>query len=104
MSWADKQDRLLRNCLKTFGVPVKYGRGAVVIEITGVFDNNNLEVDINTGVPVSTISPVLGVRVADLPDGRAQKNDRAEVNGVMYRVVNFKPDSHGGAKLVLQEV
>lgn len=103
MSWADKQDSMHQNCLRTFGVPVKYGRGAGVIEITAIFDCNYLEVDVNTGVPVSTTSPVLGVRVADLPDGRAEKNDRAEVNGTTYRVVNFKPDSCGGAKLFLKE-
>lgn len=104
MSWSEDQDKALQTCLKTFGVPVKYGRNAVFYEITGIFDHNHFEVDVNSGVPISTVSPVLGVRVADLPDGKAEKSDRVEVNGTLYRLVDFKPDSCGGAKLFLQEV
>lgn len=91
-------------CINVFGVPVEYGRGSAILQIKGIFDANYVEVDPDTGAYVMSAGPMLCVRASDLPEGKALKGDLVTVKEVNYRVLEPKPDSEGGIKLILQRV
>jgi hypothetical protein len=88
--------------LTTFGEPVVFhleGQ-AEALPGRGVFTAAYQEVDASTGVPVSMIQPVLDVRQADLP-ATPTEGDAVTVQGVLYLIVEVRPDGHGFLKLML---
>lgn len=90
--------------LTTFGEPVVFhieGQTAP-IDSTGVFSAAHMEVDASTGVAVSTVQPVLEVRQADLP-ALPTEGDAVTVQGVLYLIVDVRPDGHGFLKLMLHK-
>lgn len=90
--------------LTTFGEPVVFhleGQAAP-IDGTGVFTAIHQDVDASTGVPVSMVQPVLEVRQADLP-ATPTEGDAVTVQGVLYLIVEVRPDGHGFLKLMLHK-
>ena len=90
--------------LTTFGEPVVFhleGQAAP-IDGAGVFSATHQEVDASTGVPVSMVQPVLEVRLADLP-AKPTEGDAVTVQGVLYLIVEVRPDGHGFLKLMLHK-
>ena len=90
--------------LTTFGEPVVFhleGQAAP-IDGTGVFTAIHQDVDASTGVPVSMVQPVLEVRQADLP-ATPTEGDAVTVQGVLYLIVDVRPDGHGFLKLMLHK-
>ncbi|MEK7214396.1 MAG: hypothetical protein AAB289_02215 [Chloroflexota bacterium] len=90
--------------LTTFGEPVVFhieGQ-AEALPGRGVFSAANQEVDASTGVPVSMVQPVLEVRQADLP-ATPTEGDAVTVQGVLYLIVEVRPDGHGFLKLMLHK-
>ena len=90
--------------LTTFGEPVVFhieGQ-AEVLPGRGVFSAAHQDVDASTGVPVSTVQPVLEVRLADLP-ATPTEGDAVTVQGVLYLIVEVRPDGHGFLKLMLHK-
>ena len=90
--------------LDTFGEPVVFhleGQ-AQALPGRGVFSAAHQEVDASTGVPVSTVQPVLEVRLADLP-ATPTEGDAVTVQGVLYLIVEVRPDGHGFLKLMLHK-
>ena len=88
--------------LTTFGEPVMFhleGQTAP-IESTGVFTAAHMEADASTGVAVSTVQPLLEVVAANLP-GPLTEGDAVMVRGVLYLIVDVRPDGHGFLKLML---
>lgn len=73
--------------------------------LNGVFDEGFLSVVMDDPLaPVSTVNPVMGVRLADFPAGIAPgENDNVFIPrvGLTYKVQNVETDSHGWAKLQL---
>lgn len=108
MTWNNLADRMLRMCLKTFAdpeIPITYRRGAVSVSLSeAVFDANYIAVDPETGAQITSVNPMIGVRLADLPDGEARQGDEVIRGGFLYRVVDKQPDSEGHAKLILHKV
>ena len=108
--WGNMSASALLICMNVFGVPVEYGRGSALVQIKGIFDANYVEVDPDTGAYVMSTGPMLCVRASDLPEGKALKGDLVVIKGniiggeVNYRVLEPKPDSEGGIKLILQRV
>ncbi|MEA4872186.1 MAG: hypothetical protein VB076_05165 [Synergistaceae bacterium] len=102
--WGNMSASALLICMNVFGVPVEYGRGSALVQIKGIFDANYVEVDPDTGAYVMSAGPMLCVRASDLPEGKALKGDLLTVKEVNYRVLEPKPDSEGGIKLILQRV
>ncbi len=102
--WGNMSASALLICMNVFGVPVEYGRGSALVQIKGIFDANYVEVDPDTGAYVMSAGPMLCVRASDLPEGKALKGDLVTVKEVNYRVLEPKPDSEGGIKLILQRV
>ncbi len=88
--------------LTTFGEPVVFhleGQ-AEALPGRGVFTAAHQEVDASTGVPVSMVRPVLEVRQADLP-ATPTEGDAVTAQGVLYLIVEVRPDGHGFLKLML---
>ena len=90
--------------LTTFGEPVLFrSEGqAEALSGRGVFSAAHQEVDASTGVPVSMAQPVLEVRQADLP-ATPTEGDAVTVQGVLYLIVEVRPDGHGFLKLMLHK-
>lgn len=71
--------------------------------IKGIFDEAYTEVIVNgDGTQVQSVSPMLGVRNADLTPKPA-KGDRCNINGVWYRVIERRPDGEAGSELILHK-
>ncbi len=90
--------------LTTFGEPVVFhleGQSASLAS-RGVFTAAHQEVDASTGVAVSSVQPVLEVRQADLP-ATPTEGDAVTVQGVLYLIVEVRPDGHGFLKLMLHK-
>ena len=90
--------------LTTFGEPVVFhieGQPQALAG-RGVFSAAHQEVDATTGVPVSTVQPVLEVWQADLP-ANPTEGDAVTVQGVLYLIVEVRPDGHGFLKLMLHK-
>jgi hypothetical protein len=68
-----------------------------------VFDSAHIEIDPETQAPVSSINPVLGVRLSDLPNEPTPR-DRVRVRGQLYRISDVQPDGVAGALIVLKKV
>jgi len=70
-----------------------------------VFDEAYREVVVEDGIPVSSVTPVLGVRLAAFLTPPAQ-DDALTIDrtGTTYVVREVRPDSHGEAKLMLNWV
>lgn len=110
MSWADRADRMLGLAVRTFRHADQDGESLVqYIPKTGspyyidaVFDKAHVTVDPDTGATISSTDPVLGVQLSQL-QASPRKGDRANVNGTVYIVDDFRPDGVAGALLKLQE-
>lgn len=74
--------------------------------ISGIFDEAYRELDLATGMRVSTVTPVLGVRLAQFTGPAPRQGDMLiiQASGLTYVVKEVRPDSHGAAKLMLNLV
>ncbi|WP_455423986.1 head-tail joining protein [Azorhizophilus paspali] len=72
MAWSGMANRMLGVAVRTFAEPSVYwltdGAEPGVELPQAVFDSAHVEIDPETQAPVSSINPVLGVRLADLPN------------------------------------
>lgn len=90
-----------------FAEPVLYQpTGGAPLTISGVFDEAYAEVQELDGVPVSSVFPVLGVRLSQFGDTPPDSGDRLTIvrTGTTYVVNNVNPDGHGWATLPLNWV
>lgn len=105
MSWADMADRVLKASIQAFKTEATYTRDADPgnpISIDGVFDSAHQLVDPETGAPVDSTAPSLGIRLADLPE-EPEPDDEVEIGEVTYFVDTVEEDGQGGAKLILRK-
>jgi len=92
---------------RAFGEPVLYAPAAgAPFTISGVFDEAYGQVEIVEGAPVSSVVPVLGVRLSAFGATPPDTGDRLTISrtGTVYAVSNVKPDGHGWAQLSLNWV
>lgn len=68
-----------------------------------VFDTAHVSVDPETGAPVSSNNPVLGVRLIDLPN-KPTTRDRVQARGVLYVVSDVQADGVAGVTIILRKV
>lgn len=68
-----------------------------------VFDTAHTAVDPDTGAPVSSTHPVLGVCLADLPSEPTTRV-RVRVRGQLYRIHDVQPDGIAGVTIILKQV
>jgi hypothetical protein len=116
MSWTDDVNDMLQGLLDPdtgFGTPYVYTfSGGSTITLSGYFNAayENVKLD-GYGSAITTVHPVLGVRLADFAGtvGPAQ-DDTVVVNGVNYAIWDVQPDKqgdlvnkNGGALLLLKK-
>ena len=115
MGWATMAQRMLGVSIRTFSEPTAAldPLGAVYWLTDGiepgvplaqaVFDTAHVSVDPETGAPVSSQNPVLGVRLIDLPNEPTNR-DRVLARGVLYKISDLQPDGVAGVTLILRKV
>ncbi len=121
MSWAALADGVLEAAMAAFGTRIRYapkgaGRPAGPFTqqpdgaaLTGVYDARHALIEMNSdGAPISTTTPVLGVRLSVMPVAPLAGDEVTILEGrdagMLYRVVDPQPDGNGGAKLILEKV
>lgn len=67
-----------------------------------VFDTAHVSVDPETGAPVSTNNPILGVRLIDLPNNPTNR-DRVRARGVLYMINEPQFDGVAGVTITLRK-
>lgn len=114
MGWASMADRMLGVALRTFSEPtadidplravywLAEGVAPGIALPQAVFDSAHVAVDPETGALVSTLHPVLGVRLSDLP-GVPTTRDQVRARGVLYRVHDVQPDGVAGVTIILRK-
>lgn len=115
MGWHDMADRMLGVAVRTFSAPlvelIPGGTGAPVVLASAVFDSAHVQVDPETGAPVSSNNPVLGIRMSDMPAPPIPGSDLIRVSGLptgmawangTYRIDDAQPDGVAGATLYLK--
>lgn len=94
--------------MRVFGEPVTYTPpGGAAFQITGVFDDAYLrEMLFEDGsAGTNTVSAVLGVQLSQFSTPPVQNGSLTVAsNGATYLVREVRPDSRGGAKLMLSKV
>ena len=107
MSPIDFSALVLAPAMVSFGQTVSYvpARGAS-FSFNGVFDEAYTELVVIDGEAVTVKMPVLGVRLSDMAQYPVQGDALSTFSLVSqttnkYIVREVRPDSHGGAKLML---
>lgn len=67
-----------------------------------VFDSAHVTVDPETGAPVSSQNPILGVRLIDLPN-KPTNRDRVRARGELYQISDVQPDGVAGVTIILRK-
>lgn len=114
MGWASMAQRMLGVSIRTFSEPsasidpdgaVYWLTDGVVPGVAlaqAVFDSAHVTVDPETGAPVSSQNPILGVRLIDLPS-KPTTRDRVQARGVLYQVTDVQPDGVAGVIVILRK-
>ncbi|MEG2183304.1 MAG: hypothetical protein RRY12_01330 [Cloacibacillus sp.] len=97
-------NNMLNTCLRTLGVDAVYIRWHERKAVRGIFDANYTEVDPQTGLPVMSVGPVFDMNRCDIPGNGWQEGDRMEIEGVLYEIIEERPDSEHGVSMMLQRV
>ena len=98
----DLANRALRAGVAVMGEPVTYIRGEESWQIKGIFQSAHIAIDPETGSPVSTQQPVVGLNGRDLPV-TPKTNDKLAARGNVYRIRDVQPAGHTGFTLLLQK-
>ena len=102
--WNVLADRVQRATTTKLGVEVAYTRaGSDPLLLRGVFNGAFLLERLVDGLQVARTRPVLGVRLADLPAGGAQRGDQVTVGPIGYQVAEIEQDGEGGALLIMEK-
>ena len=86
--------------MKVMAEPVTLHVEGVDISARGVFVAEFESLDVDAGVPVSTVQPMLEVASFDVPVVPTQ-GDEVTVRGQRYMIVNARPVGHDFIKLML---
>lgn len=102
MAWPDVADLCNRAVRNTFGETVTYtpASGAPAFQLVAPFDAAFAVVEIQAGVPVTSVRPVLDVRLADLPAAPEQGDTYTRASGAVFEVAEVQLGGHGTAKLI----
>ncbi len=99
----DWDGNVLAPVLGVFGESITYSPAAgAPFAISGVFDEAYSEIDLAGGMPVTTDTPVVGVRLAQFAAPPSQGDSLTIARlGWTFVVKEVRPDGHGYAKLML---
>ena len=99
----DLANRALKAGINAMGESITYSRSDQSWQIKGMFQSAHIALDPETGGPVSSQQPIVGVNGRDLPV-TPKNNDRVTARGHVWRVRDVQPDGHTGFMLMLQKV
>lgn len=114
MGWASMAQRMLGVSIRTFSEPsasidpdgavywLTDGVAPGVALAQAVFDTAYVSVDPDTGAPVSTNNPILGVRLIDLPN-KPTSRDKVQARGELYTIGDVQPDGVAGVTIILRK-
>jgi len=108
----DWQSKVLSPLMAAFGQPISYypvkDKYQSNHKLTGVFDEAYTDINIVDGLSVTSVSPCIGINLADLPFAPRQKDQilvyasfGAPLTDTFYIVKKVMPDGHGGCRLLL---
>lgn len=87
--------------LADFGQLATFTHGATTTTITGIFDNDFIQVDMGGSVGVALQEPKFFVRSADVSS--AVEDDTLVTDGVTYKIKVVQADGTGMTVLVLEK-
>jgi hypothetical protein len=114
MTWASMAQRMLGVSIRTFSEPsasidpdgavywLTDGVAPGVALAQAVFDTAHVSVDPETGAPVSSQNPILGVRLIDLPN-KPTNRDRVMARGELFTISDVQPDGVAGVTIILRK-
>lgn len=114
MGWASMAQRMLGISIRTFSEPsaaidpdgavywLTDGVAPGIALVQAVFDSAHVSVDPETGAPVSSSNPILGVRLIDLPN-KPTSRDRVRARGELYSISDVQPDGVAGVTIFLRK-
>jgi len=110
MAWPELADCALVPAVEVFDhgdVTYTPPGSPTAFAIRAIFDAEHAAVDLDTGVPVDTTVPAVGVRLQDFTDvvGALPLQDaEISVGALVYVVRSVQPDGDGGARLELEQL
>lgn len=105
MGWRDLTRGVMEACKRAFGEEATYtpvDPDDDPFTVTGIFDEAYQTVELGAGAEVSSVHPMLGVKIDDMAVTPA-RGDEVEVRGVDYVVIDCQTDGHAGYRLILQK-
>ena len=101
MGWPEQAAGAMRASLAAFGETVSYqpDAGGPPLSVSGVFSDQLVRADNETGVERVSSTPNLFVMLADFPTPPAHP-DRFTRAGVLYQVAERDDDGEGGTLLI----
>lgn len=99
----DLANRILTAATTRLGELVTLSRGSSTYELHGIFSENHSEVDIDTGLRVTSEVPSMVINAAEIPL-EPTGNDRVTVaDGRTFIVREVRQDGEGGLLLMLYQ-
>lgn len=104
MSFKSLATKIQKICRNSLGLEVAYTpTGQPEVTITGIWDGNFREVNMEAGLEVISDSPALDIVIADLVQ-EPQEGDAVTIEGVDFEVKEVHKDGQGMAKLMLMRL
>lgn len=110
MGPVDWDDVVLGPCQSVFGESARWksGRTGEWVDITGIYDEGFQSVDLlgsedgMSPTHISSSRPIFGIRIAQFPC-LPEQGDLIEIRAKTFRVRELQPDSHGAARIELND-
>jgi hypothetical protein len=106
MAFSDLVEQVDRAAMAALGgEPVIYRPSVeAAVTITGIFDSQYELAEGTANAGVEALGPAVFFRLEDLPVAPEDDDPTLEIRGIVYRVVERRPDDQGGIVLVLRIV
>jgi len=101
MAVESADDRAIFLSVDDFGVSATYTHAAVSKTISGIFDNDFVEVDAGGTIPFAMQQPRFLTRTSDV--SAAVEDDTLVISGVTYKIKVVQPDGTGMTNLILEK-
>lgn len=101
MAVESADDRAIFLSANDFGVSAVWTHDRVASTISGIFDNDFVEVDTGGGVPFAMQQPRFLCRTADV--STSEENDTMLISSVTYKIKVREDDGTGMTVLVLEK-
>lgn len=101
MAVESADDRAIFLSVDDFGVSAIFTHNRVASTISGIFDNDFVEVDAGGGVPFAMQQPRFLARTSDV--STAVEDDTLVISNATYKIKVVQPDGTGMTNLILEK-